>query len=61
LDEGSKVRIKMRLKGREHALKDYANKKIRDFFEQINKEKPVKIERELKKSGGELIMIISKK
>lgn len=61
LREGNKVRLRMRLRGRENALLDYAKKKTNKFLEEIEEEVPIKIERRLKRERGGLAAIISKK
>ncbi len=61
LKKGNKVRIEMRLRGRERALQGFAREKINKFLEIINKLVPVKTERELKKQPRGLTTIISKK
>jgi len=60
LKKGDKIRIEMRLKGREKAHQDFARKKIRKFLEILEKSIPIKTERELKKEGRGLTMIVSK-
>ncbi len=61
LNEGYKVRVRMRLRGREHALLDFAKQKMNDFLEKLNQEIEVKTERGLKKERGGLATIIRKK
>ena len=58
--EGDRVRIEVRLRGREKALGDYARKKVAKFLEILQAIIPYKIERELKKEPRGLSMIISK-
>lgn len=58
---GDKVRIEMRLHGREKTLSNFAKEKIKKFIEILEKSIPLKLERDLKKEGGNLVMIISKK
>ncbi len=60
LDEGHKVRVRMRLRGREHALLDFAKEKMREFLEQLDEEVGIKMERRTKKERGGLIAIIRK-
>jgi len=60
LKEGDKIRVEMRLKGREKAHPDFAREKIKKFIEILKKSIPIKIERELKKEFRGLTMIISK-
>jgi len=61
LKKGDKVKIEMRLRGREKALQNFAREKISQFLKLIETMTPVKIERELKKDPRGLTMIISKK
>lgn len=61
LKEGDRVRIEMKLRGREKAHQDFAKEKIRKFLEILAKLIPLKIERELKREFGGLTMIITKK
>lgn len=61
LKKGNKVRIEMKLRGREKALQGFAKEKIKKFLEILEKSIPIKIERELQKKPRGLIMIISKK
>jgi translation initiation factor IF-3 len=60
LKKGDKVRVEMRLRGREKALADFAKGKIKQFLEVLEGVVPVKIERELKKESRGLTMILSK-
>ena len=61
LKGGDKVRIEMRLKGREKAHQEFAREKIKKLLETLEKSMPIKIERELKKEFRGLTMIITKK
>jgi len=61
LKEGDKIRIEMRLRGREKALQGFAREKIKKFLEILERITPLKMERELKKQPRGLTMIISKK
>jgi translation initiation factor IF-3 len=60
LKEGDKVRIEVRLRGREKALGDHAKKKVSKFLEILQSLIPYKAERELKREPRGLSMIISK-
>ena len=60
LQQGDKVRIEMKLRGREKALQGFAKEKINKFLEILEKSIPIKIERELKKQPRGLTMIITK-
>ena len=61
LKKGNKVKIEMRLKGREKALGEFAKGKINQFLEILEKLIPIKTERELKREPRGFTMIISKK
>lgn len=61
LGKGNRVKIEMRLRGREKAHKDLATEKIEKFIEIIGKEIPVKKEGNVKKQPRGLILMISKK
>lgn len=58
---GHKVRLEMKLRGREKALQDHAKEKMREFLEILSVTIPYKVEMDLKKNPGSLSMIISKK
>jgi len=60
LKKGDKVRIEMKLRGRERAHGDLAKEKIERFIEQVNQVIPTKTEKELKKQPRGLTMIITK-
>ena len=60
LRQGNKVRIELRLRGREKALADFAKEKMNKFLELLGNLTPYKIERELKRESQGLTMIISK-
>lgn len=60
LKEGDKVRIEMRLLGRQKALGDFAKRKIQKFLEVLQAIIPLKIEREIKREPRGFSMIISK-
>lgn len=61
LKKGDRVRIEMKLRGRQKALQGFAREKIKKFLEVLEKSTSIKIERELKKQPRGLTMIISKK
>ena len=61
LKKGDKIRIEMKLRGREKALNQFTREKINKFIETLNNLIPVKIEGELKRQPRGLTMIISKK
>jgi len=58
LEQGNKVRIVMKLRGRENALQHFAKDKVTKFLEGLSFK--YRIERELKKERGGLAMIIAK-
>ena len=60
LSEGNKVRVEMILHGREKGLPDFAKGKVNLFLETLNKQIPVKVERELKREMKGFSMIITK-
>jgi len=61
LKKGDRIRIEMKLRGRQKALQGFAREKIKKFLEALEKSIPIKTERELKKQPRGLTMIISKK
>ena len=61
LQKGNRLRITLRLKGRQNALQGYAKEKIENFMEKLQESTPVKIERELKKEPRGLSTTVSKK
>ncbi|MFC1663850.1 translation initiation factor IF-3 [Patescibacteria group bacterium] len=61
LKKGDKVRIEMKLRGREKALQGFAREKINKFLEILEGFIPYKIEKGVKKEPRGLTMIISKK
>ena len=60
LKAGNKVRVEMRLKGREKALGNVAKEKISKFLEIMSSLIPYKTDRELKREPRGFTMIISK-
>ena len=60
LKKGNKVRIEMKLRGREKALFDFSREKIKTFLDILNKSIPIKIEQDLKKQPRGLTMIVSR-
>lgn len=61
LHKGYRLRVTLRLKGRQNALEGYAREKMGKFMEKLQGTIPVKIEREIKKEPRGLSTIISKK
>ena len=60
LKKGNRVRIEMRLRGREKALQGFAREKVHQFIEIIKTLTPIKTDKELKKEPRGFTMIISK-
>ncbi|MDO8558966.1 MAG: translation initiation factor IF-3 [bacterium] len=60
LKDNNKVRVEMRLKGREKAMGDFAKEKIGKFLEILGAVVPHKIERELRRDPRGFSMIIAK-
>lgn len=58
---GDKIKIEMKLRGREKALQGFAREKIKKFIDMLEKSMPLKLERDLKREGGGLTMIISRR
>ncbi len=61
LKKGNRVRIEMRLRGREKAHQSFAREKVKKFLENLEKTTPIKIERELRRQPRGLTIIISKR
>lgn len=60
LGQGNKVRVELKMRGREKALESFARQKIEKFLEIVGQSTPYKMERPLKKEPRGLAMIISK-
>ncbi len=60
LNKDCKVRIEMKLRGRQKALGNFARQKLNQFLDILQKSTPIKIERELKREMRGLTMIITK-
>jgi len=60
LRRGDKVRIELRLRGREKALENFAREKINKLRDILQKITPIKVERGLKKEPRGFTMIILK-
>ena len=60
LKEGDKIRIEMRLVGRQKALGDFAKEKVNKFLEVLQGVIPFKVEREIKREPRGFSMIVSK-
>ncbi len=61
LTKGNRVKIELPLRGRQKALGKFAEDKIKQFIETIEKVVPIKVEKELKREGRGYTMIIVKK
>ncbi len=59
LEKGDKVKIEMRLKGRQKALKSFALDKIKKFIQQINELIPIKTERDIEAKPQGITTIIT--
>lgn len=60
LEKGDKVKIELRLRGREKAFGNLSRDKVNQFLEILGKSIPYKIDKELKREMGGFNMIISK-
>ncbi len=60
LKEGDKIKIEMRLVGRQKALGDFAKEKVKKFLEVLQSVIPFKVEREIKREPRGFSMIVSK-
>jgi translation initiation factor IF-3 len=60
LEAGDRIIIVLVLRGREKALAEFAKGKINQFLEILNKQIPIKQERELKKDPRGFSMVIGK-
>ncbi len=60
LEKGDKVKIDLRLRGREKAFANLSKEKVGQFLEILSKSTPYKIDQELKKEMGGFNMIVSK-
>ena len=60
LNKGNRIRIELRLVGREKALQGFAREKVEKFLEILNSKVPIKTERELKRELRGFTMIVSK-
>jgi len=60
LKKGYKVRVEMKLKGREKKLTDFSHAKVKKFLEELGKKIPIKTESELRKRGRGLTIMIFK-
>lgn len=59
LEEGHKIRIEMRLIGRQKSLTDFARKKMEKFLEMLSNLTDYRIDREIRKEPRGLTVIIS--
>ena len=60
LKKDYRVRVEMVLRGREKALSNFSRQKMSHFLEVLKETMPIKVERELKREGRGLTMIITK-
>ena len=60
LEEGYKVKIEMKLRGREKAHKDMAEDIIKRFIQSLQEETAVKIDQPVNRQGSRLTAVISK-
>ena len=60
LKKGDKVKLEMRLRGREKAFGNLSKEKVAQFLAILGKTTPYKVDKELKREQHGLIMIISK-
>lgn len=60
LKKGNKIKIELKLRGRQKALGLHARGKIKTFLEILNEKCPIKIERELKRETRGFTIIVSK-
>ncbi|MFH1643473.1 MAG: translation initiation factor IF-3 [Patescibacteria group bacterium] len=60
LTRGDKIKIEIILRGRQRALTQIANEKIKQFIILLNEKIPVKTEKDIVMRGKNLLMIISK-
>ncbi len=60
LEKGDKIKIELKLRGREKALKSFAFEKVKKFIEKLNQLIPIKTEREIKSEPRGLTTIITK-
>lgn len=59
--KGDRVRVALRLRGREKALKNFAREKAEKFIDMLNNKLPVKVERSLQEEPRGLAILITKK
>jgi len=60
LKEGDKVKINLVLRGREKAMGNFAQQKVKLYLDTINSIIPIKVERDIKREPKGFTMIISK-
>jgi len=58
--KGYKIRLEMKLRGREKGSLDFAKNKVSLFLEKLKEETPISVESELKMMPKGLVMIVSK-
>lgn len=60
LEAGDKIKVVLVLRGREKAMGEFAKAKIKVFIDNLEKQIPIKLERELKREPNGFTLIISK-
>ena len=60
IDKDYKIRVEMKLRGRQKGSIDFAKAKFEEFLKKLKEQAPIKIENELKIQPRGLTMIISK-
>jgi len=61
LNNGNKVKVMLRLKGREKALGEHAEEKVEEFLKILEEKVSFKKEKGLKRKGGKFTMTLSSK
>ena len=60
LEKGDKIKVELRLRGRQKRFSNLGREKINELLKSLEKQIQIKIERELKKQPSGLTMIITK-
>ncbi len=60
IEAGDKIKVVLVLRGREKAMGEFAKTKVQIFIDTLQKQIPIKLERELKREPNGFTMIISK-
>ncbi|MGC9031480.1 MAG: translation initiation factor IF-3 [Minisyncoccia bacterium] len=61
LKKGNKIKIELKLSGRENRFTEIAKEKINEILNNLKNNFDIKIERDLKKEGNRITVLISKK